>query len=98
MMRLTFRDTETLIKLGPGPKYTLDPRFNDAEIPHRVREEHVTCLFHHWTLGGSVDPPWLRFLSSRTLTKLGPGPKYTLDARFNDAEIPHGVREEHVTC
>ena len=95
---LRFLASRTLTKLGPGPKYTLDPRFNYAEIPHGVREEPVTCKFHHRTLGGSVDPPWLRFLASRTLTKLGPGPKYTLETRFNDAEIPHGVREEPVTC
>ena len=29
--------------LGPGLKYNLCPRFNEAEIPHGVREEHVTC-------------------------------------------------------
>ena len=51
-----------------------------------------TCQFHHWTPGGSVDPSWLRFLTSRTITKLGPGPKNILDARINDTEIPHGVR------
>ena len=56
-----------------------------------------------------MDKPWLRSLTSKTITKLGPGKKYTLDAhfhdaeipmdaRFNDGEIPHGVREEHVTC
>ena len=54
-------------------------------------------LVHHWTTDGSVDPPWLRSLTSKTITKLGPGKMYTLDARFNDAEIPHGVRED-VTC
>ena len=42
-----------------------------------------------------MDQPWLRFLTSRTITKLGPGPKYTLDASFNDSEIPHVAREEH---
>ena len=45
-----------------------------------------------------MDPPWLRSLTSKTITKLGPGKKYTLEARFNDAEIPHGVREKDVTC
>ena len=44
-----------------------------------------------------MDPPWLRSLKSKKITKLGPGKKYTLDTRFNDAEIPHGVRED-VTC
>ena len=53
---------------------------------------------HHWNTGGSVDPPWFRSLTSKTIKKLGTGKKYTLDARFNDAEIPHGVREEDVTC
>ena len=55
-------------------------------------------LVHHSSTGGSVDPPWLRSLTSKTITKLGTGKKYTLDARLNDAEIPHGVREEDVTC
>ena len=45
-----------------------------------------------------MDPPWLLSLTSKTFIKLGPGQKYTLDARFNDAEIPNVVREEHVTC
>ena len=45
-----------------------------------------------------MGPPWLRFLTSKTITKLGPGKKYTLDAHSNVAEIPHEVREEHVTC
>ena len=71
--------------LRPGPKYTLGPRFNDAEILHGVRDEHVSCKFRHLTQGGSVDPPWLRFLTSRAITNLGPGPKYTLDASFNYA-------------
>ena len=31
-------------------------------------------------------------LTSKTITKLGPGKKYTLDAHFNDVEIPHVVR------
>ena len=41
--------------------------------------------------------PWLRSLTSKKITKLGTGKKYTLDVRFNDAEIPHGVRED-VIC
>ena len=45
-----------------------------------------------------MDPPWLRSLMSKTITKLGPGKKYNLDAGFNDAEIPHGIKEEYVTC
>ena len=45
-----------------------------------------------------MDPPWLRSLTSKTITKLVPGKKYNLDAGFNDAEIPRGLREEDVTC
>ena len=45
-----------------------------------------------------MDQPWLRSLTSKTITKLVSGKKYTLDTHFNDAEIPHGVIEEHVTC
>ena len=45
-----------------------------------------------------VDPPLLRSMTSKTITKLGPGKKYTLDLRFNDAEITDGLREEHVNC
>ena len=47
-------------------------------------------LVHHRTTGGTVDPPWLRSLTSKTITKLGPWKKYTLEARFNDTEIPMG--------
>ena len=67
--------SKTITKLGPGKKYNLDSGFNDAEIPHGVREEEVTCQFHHWTTGGSLDPPWLRSLTSKTITKLGPSKK-----------------------
>ena len=48
--------------------------------------------------GGGTDPVWLRFLGSGTKTKLGPGPNYSLEPTFNDAEILHGVIEEHVAC
>ena len=43
-----------------------------------------------------MDPPWLRFLTSRIIAKLVPGPKYTLGPRFNDAEILHGDKRR--TC
>ena len=82
----------------PGPNYSLDPTFNDAEILHGVIEEHVTCWYHHWTLGGSREPHRLRYLLCETLTDVVPGPNYSLDPTFNDAEILHGVIEEHTTC
>ena len=36
-----------------------------------------------------MDPPWLRSLTSKTITMLGPCKKFTLDACFSDTEIPH---------
>ena len=95
---LRFLASGTITKLGPGPKYSLDPTFNNAEIIHGMREEHVTCWYHHWTKGVGTDPVCLRFLAFGTITKLGPGPNYSLDPAFNDAEILHGVIEEQVTC
>ena len=43
-----------------------------------------------------MDPPCLRFFTSKTKTRLGSVKKYTLEARFNDTEMTHGVREGHV--
>ena len=37
-----------------------------------------------------MDPSWLRSLTLKTITKMDPWKKYTLDAGFNDAEIPMG--------
>ena len=106
--RLRYLLCETLTDVVPGPNYSLDPTFNDAEILHRVIEEHVTCWYHHWTLGGSREPHRLRYGSREphrlryflceTLTDVVPGPNYSLDPTFNDAEILHGVIEEHTTC
>ena len=56
-----------------------------------------TCMNVYWATGAGLNDE-IDFRVIETITKLGPGPKYTLDASFNDAEIPHGVREEHVTC
>ena len=89
---------ETITEVDPGPNYTLGPPFNDAEIPPGVKEEHVTCWYHHWTLGGSMGTHRLRNLLPETITEVDPGPNYTLGTPFNDAEIPPGVKEEHVTC
>ena len=88
---------ETITEVDPGPNYTLGPPFNDAEIPPGVKEEHVTCWYHHWTLGGSMGTHRLRNLLPETITEVDPGPNYTLGPPFNDAEIPPGVKEEHVT-
>ena len=95
---LRFLASETITKLGHGPNYSLGPNFNDAEILHGVIEEHVTCCYHHWTGGGGTDPVWLRFLPSENITKLGPAQNCSLDPTFNDAEILHGVIEEHMIC
>ena len=38
----------------------------------------------------------LRNLLPETITEVDPGPNYTLGPPFNDAEIPPGVKEEHV--
>ena len=38
---------KTITEVDPGPNYTLVPTFNDAENPPGVKEEHVTCLYHH---------------------------------------------------
>ena len=102
---LRFFTSKTKTRLVPGKKYTLDARFNDTEIPHGVREDHVPLLvpsLDYKCVDPSldykcVDPPWLRSVTSKTITKLGPGKKYTLNSRLNYAEIPNGVREEHVT-
>ena len=96
--RLRYLVYETLTDVVPSPNYSLDPTFNDAEILHGVIEEHVTCWYHHWTLGGSTEPHRLRYLVYETLTDVVPSPNYSLDPTFNDAEILHGVIEEHVTC
>ena len=93
-----FRVTKTLTDVVPSPNYSLDPTFNDAEIFHGVIEEHVTCWYHHWTLGGSTEPHRLRYLVYETLTDVVPSQNYSLDPTLNDAEILHGVIEEHVTC
>ena len=93
---LRFFTSKTKTRLVPGKKYTLDARFNDTEIPHGVREDHVPLLVPSLDYK-CVDPPWLRSVTSKTITKLGPGKKYTLYSRLNYAEIPNGVREEHVT-
>ena len=98
LVLLRFLASGTITKLCPGPNYSLDPTVNDAEILHGVIEEHVTCWYHHWTKGGGTDIVWLKFLASGTITKLGPGPNYSLEPSFNDAEILHGVIEEHVAC
>ena len=84
--------------MDPGPNHTLGPTFNDAEILPRVIEEHVTCWYHHWTLGGSRGTHWLRNLVPETITEVDPGPNHTLGPTFNDAEILPWVIEEHVTC
>ena len=89
---------ETITEVDPGPNYTLGPTFNDAEILPWVIEEHVTCCYHHWTLGGSRGTHWLRNLVPETITEVDPGPNYTLGPTFNDAEILPWVIEEHVTC
>ena len=94
---LRFFTSKTKTRLGPGKKYTLDGRFNDTEITHGLREDNVPLLVPSLDYR-CVDPPWLRSLTSKTITKLVPGKKFTLNSRFNYAEIPHGVREEHVTC
>ena len=87
---------ETITEVDPGPNYTLGPTFNDAEILPWVIEEHVTCWYHHWTLGGSRGTHWLRNLVPETITEVDPGPNYTLGSNFNDAEIlPLGDRR---TC
>ena len=85
-------------EVDPGPNYTLGPTFNDAEILPWVIEEHVTCWYHHWTLGGSRGTHRLRNLVPQTITEVDPGPNYTLGPTFNDAEILPWVIEEHVTC
>ena len=84
--------------MDPGPNYTLDTPFNDAEIPPGVKEEHGTCWYHHWTLGGSMGTHGLRNLLPETITEVETGLNYTFGLHFNDAEIPPGVKEEHVTC
>ena len=89
---------ETITEVDPGPNYTLGPTFNDAEIPPGVKEEHVTCWFHHQALGGSRGTHRLRNLLPETITEVDPGANYTLGPPFNDAVILPGVREEHVTC
>ena len=89
---------QTITEVDPGPNYTLGPTFNDAEILPWVIEEHVTCWYHHWTLGGSRGTHWLRNLVPQTITEVDPGPNYTLGPTFNDAEILPWVIEEHVTC
>ena len=89
---------QTITEVNPGPNYTLGPTFNDAEILPWVIEEHVTCWYHHWTLGGSRGTHWLRNLVPQTITEVDPGPNYTLGPTFNDAEILPWVIEEHVTC
>ena len=96
--RLRYLFYETLTDVVPSPNYSLDPTFNDAEILHGVIDEHVTCWYHDWTLGGSREPHRLRYLVYETLTDVVPSPNYSLDPTFNDAEILHGVIEEHVTC
>ena len=78
---------ETITEVDPGPNHTLGPTFNDAEILPWVIEEHVTCWYHHWTLGGSRGTHWLRKLVPQTITEVDPGPNHTLGPTFNDAEI-----------
>ena len=95
---LRFLASEKITKLGPAPNCSLDPTFNDAEILHGVIAEHMKCWYYHWIPVGGTDPVWLRFLESETITKLGHGSNYSLDPTVNDAEILHGVIEEHVTC
>ena len=89
---------QTITEVDPGPNYTLGPTLNDAEILPWVIEEHVTCWYHHWTLGGSRGTHWFRNLVPQTITEVDPGPNYTLGPTFNDAEILPWVIEEHVTC
>ena len=60
-------------------------------------EEHVTCWYHHWTLGGSRGTHWLRNLVPQTITEVDPGTNQTLGPNFNEAEILPWVIEEHVT-
>ena len=74
-------------EVDPGPNHTLGPTFNDAEILPWVIEEHVTCWYHHWTLGGSRGTHWLRNLVPQTITEVDPGTNQTLGPTFNDAEI-----------
>ena len=88
---------ETITEVDPGPNHTLGPTFNDAEILPWVIEEHVTCWYHHWTLGGSRGTHWLRNLVPETITEVDPGTNQTLGPTFNDAEILPWVIEEHVT-
>ena len=96
--RLRYLVSETLTNVVLSPNYSLDPTLNDAEILRGVTEEHVTCWYHHWTLGGSTEPHQLRFLVYETLTDVVLSPNYSLDQTLNHAEILHGVIEEHVTC
>ena len=44
---------ETITEVDPGTNQTLGATFNDAEIIPWVIEEHVTCWYHHWTLGAA---------------------------------------------
>ena len=74
----------------------MGPTFNDAEILPWVIEEHVTCWYHHWTLGGSRGTHWLQNLVPQTITEVDPGTNQTLGPTFNDAEILPWVIEEHV--
>ena len=64
---------ETITEVDPGPNHTLGPTFNDAEILPWVIEEHVTCWYHHWTLGGSRGTHWLPNLVPETITEVDPG-------------------------
>ena len=89
---------ETITEVDPGPNHTLGPTFNDAEILPWVIEEHVTCWYHHWTLGGSRGTHWLRNLVPETITEVDPSPNHTLGPTFNHAETLSWVIEEHVTC
>ena len=39
-----------------------------------------------------MDPPWLRFFTSKTKTRLGPGKKYTLDGHLMTQKSHMGKR------
>ena len=62
---------------GSWPKLHIGPTFNDAEILPWVIEEHVTCWYHHWTLGRS------RGHIGYEIWSLRPSPKWIL------AQITH---------
>ena len=69
-------------------------RFNDANNPGVIWYKRLYTLLHRTCKQYTVSIKTNLWLHTRMLT----GPKYTLDPSFKDAEIPHGVREEHVTC